>query len=327
MPIINGNGMSSRPCGEDCGAETAEIRNCQLCPRRCGANRAAGRLGWCRSGATPRVFRWGPHFGEEPPISGTRGAGTIFFSRCTLRCLYCQNWPWSQDGAGEDIDSRRLAEIMLDLKAKGCHNWDLVSPTPWLPFIAEARKHCAAVDKLLPFVYNSSGFESPGVLAEYAELADVALVDLRYSTPALAQAASGCAEYVQAARETLLWFCARLGPLETDEAGIARGGVICRLLVLPGHAGEAVENLRWIADNVGPELDLSIMSQYTPAWRAVQNGEWGRRVTDAEYALVTAEAERLGFESCWIQPHGAAGESDNLMGFNMSAGDGPAGET
>ena len=307
----------------------SEISPCRLCPRRCGANRAAGKTGWCGSGAAPRIYRWGPHFGEEPPISGTRGAGTIFFSRCTLRCLYCQNHPWSQEGKGEDFTIDGLVEIMRSLAEKGCHNWDLVSPTPWLPFIAEARRRYAerfGVDKLLPFVYNSSGFESLEVLGEYADLADIALTDLRYSTPGLARAASGAAEYVQAARDALLWFCARLGPLETDGDGIARKGVVCRLLVLPGHPEEAVGNLRWIAENIGPELDVSLMSQYTPAWRAVGNGDWGRRVTAEEYALATEEAERLGFESCWIQPLDAAGD-DSLLGYEMSAGEGRAGGT
>ena len=301
------------------------ISSCALCPRRCGADRSGGALGWCRAGARTCIFRWGPHFGEEPPISGTRGAGTIFFSRCTLRCLYCQNWRWSQQGEGEEFDIDGLVGIMRGLAEAGCHNWDLVSPTPWLPFIAEARRRYAKVDNLLPFVYNSSGVESPEVLAKYAELADVALTDLRYSTPALAQAASGSAEYVEAARASLLWFCARLGPLETDDDGIARRGVICRLLVLPGHPEEAIANLRWMADNIGPELSVSIMSQYTPAWRAVGNGEWGRKVTREEYAMVTDEAERLGFEAGWTQPLDTAGDDDSLLGSEMSAGEGRVG--
>lgn len=303
-----------------------EIQSCRLCPRRCGANRSGGVTGWCRSGGELRIYRWGPHFGEEPPISGTRGAGTIFFSNCTLRCLYCQNHPWSQEGRGEAYGVDGLVGIMRKLAADGCHNWDIVSPTPWLPFIAEARRKYAELDKLLPFVYNSSGFESLETLDRYSELADIALTDLRYSTPKLAEAASGSAEYVEAARSALLWFCARLGPLETDDNGIARRGTICRLLVLPGHSGEAIDNLRWIADNIGPELDVSIMSQYTPAWKAVGDPVWGRRITAEEYALVTDEAGRLGFESCWIQPLDA-GVDGELLGCRMSAGEGRTGET
>lgn len=271
-----------------------------------------------------RLYRWGPHFGEEPPLSGTNGAGTLFFSHCTLNCLYCQNFPWSQEQKGEDVTPERLAQIMVELKQKGCHNWDLVSPTPWLPLIREAVSLIPDSDKTLPFVYNSSGFESLDTLDEYSDLIDIALTDLRYSTPELAKAASGSAEYVDTARKALYWYCTHLGPLETDDEDIAMRGVICRLLVLPGHPEEAVNNLRWIADNIGPELCVSIMSQYTPAWRAVGNGEWGRKVTEAEYGIVTEEAERLGFETGWIQPFESA-DDNSLLGCEMSAGEGQAG--
>lgn len=271
-----------------------------------------------------RLYRWGPHFGEEPPLSGTNGAGTLFFSHCTLNCLYCQNFPWSQEQKGEDVTPERLAQIMIELKQKGCHNWDLVSPTPWLPLIREAVSLIPDSDKTLPFVYNSSGFESLDTLDEYSDLIDIALTDLRYSTPELAKAASGSAEYVDTARKALYWYCTHLGPLETDDEDIAMRGVICRLLVLPGHPEEAVNNLRWIADNIGPELCVSIMSQYTPAWRAVGNGEWGRKVTEAEYGIVTEEAERLGFETGWIQPFESA-DDNSLLGCEMSAGEGQAG--
>lgn len=271
-----------------------------------------------------RLYRWGPHFGEEPPLSGTNGAGTLFFSHCTLNCLYCQNFPWSQEQKGEDVTPERLAQIMIELKQKGCHNWDLVSPTPWLPLIREAVSLIPDSDKTLPFVYNSSGFESLDTLDEYSDLIDIALTDLRYSTPELAKAASGSAEYVNTARKALYWHCTHLGPLETDDEDIAMRGVICRLLVLPGHPEEAVNNLRWIADNIGPELCVSIMSQYTPAWRAVGNGEWGRKVTEAEYGIVTEEAERLGFETGWIQPFESA-DDNSLLGCEMSAGEGQAG--
>lgn len=283
-----------------------------------------GQRGWCRSGSDLRVFRWGPHFGEEPPISGTGGAGTIFFSHCTLGCLFCQNYPWSQECRGEDMTPARLGQIMAELAQKGCHNWDLVSPTPWLPLVRDALRQKPDSDKKLPFVYNSSGFELPETLDEYSDLVDVALTDLRYSSPDLAAAASGSREYVDMARKALYWFCTHLGPLDTDDNGIARRGVICRLLVLPGHPEEAVENLRWIADNIGPELSVSIMSQYTPAWRAVGNGDWGRKVTEREYGIVTDEAERLGFENGWIQPYEAA-DDDSLLGCEMTAGEGSAG--
>lgn len=292
---------------------------CELCPRMCGADRAAGTTGVCGAGAKPRIYRYGPHFGEEPPISGTRGSGTIFFSRCPLKCLYCQNHPWSQGGLGEDMDAARVAVIMESLRDQGCHNWNLVTATQWLPFVREAAGLVGGAR--LPFVFNTSGYERLETLDEYADLVDIALIDLRYSTPSLARRASGAGDYVDAARKALLWFCLRLGPLDCDEEGVARRGVICRLLVLPGHPEEAIGNLRWIAENVGTELDISVMSQYTPVYRAPESGEFARRVTREEYEAVTDEAESLGFENGWIQPYGEDA-ADSLVGADMKPGEG-----
>lgn len=303
----------------------AEVfRECRLCPRQCGVNRAAGATGVCGAGATLRLFRYGPHFGEEPPISGERGSGTLFFSHCPLKCLYCQNYPWSQQGQGEDIAVARLTEIMAELRDKGCHNWNLVTATQWLPLVREAAAPLLASGRRLPFVYNTSGYERLKTLGEYADLIDIALTDLRYATPALARRGSAAADYVEVSRRALLWFCGRLGPLDVDDDGIARKGVICRLLVLPGHPEEAIDNLRWIAENIGPELDVSVMSQYTPVHRAAENGEFGRKVTRAEYEMVTDEAERLGFENGWIQPY-EDDASSSLVGCEMKAGEGTVG--
>ena len=302
---------------------SANLSHCTLCPRACGVDRHSGRLGFCGAGDQLRIYRYGPHFGEEPPITGSKGSGAVFFSHCTLRCLYCQNYPWSQFNQGEDYPVEKLTAIFNELRDQGCHNWNLVTATPWLPLIRQAVEPIAS-DKRLPFVYNTSGFESLETLAEYDDLTDIALTDLRYSTPALAQAASGSAEYVERARESLLWFCAKLGPLQTDDDGVAEKGVICRLLVLPGHPEEAIGNLRWIAEHIGPELSVSIMSQYTPVHKAVGNGDWGRKLTKSEYELVTDEADRLGFENGWIQPYETV-DDNGLLGCEMSAGEGAVG--
>ncbi|MBQ7721343.1 MAG: radical SAM protein [Kiritimatiellae bacterium] len=292
---------------------------CQLCPRMCGADREHGAVGACGSGGVPRIYRYGPHFGEEPPVSGTRGSGTIFFSHCPLHCLYCQNYTWSQEGRGEEMGPERIAAIMESLRDKGCHNWNLVTATQWLPHVREAAGLVRG--ERLPFVYNTSGYERLEMLDEYSDLIDVALTDLRYSTPSLAQRTSGAADYVDAARKALLWFCLRLGPLDCDDDGIARRGVICRLLVLPGHPEEAIENLRWIAVNIGTELDISVMSQYAPVYKAMECGEFARRVTREEYNAVTDEAERLGFENGWIQPY-EDDAPDSLLGADMRPGEG-----
>jgi putative pyruvate formate lyase activating enzyme len=298
----------------------APLSACRLCPRACGADRLSGRRGYCGAGVQPRVFRHGPHHGEEPPVSGTRGSGTVFFSHCTLRCLYCQNYPWSQQAQGEDLEPSQLTALFRGLADQGCHNWNLVSPTPWLPQIRAAVAPLFKDGIRLPMVYNSSAFESPEVLADYGDLADIALVDLRYAADATASAASDCVGYVRAARATVEWFWRRLGPLQTDAMGIATRGVIVRVLVLPGHADEAVANLRWLAEHLGTGVHVSVMSQYTPVYGARQREGWNRRVTAAEYARVTTALEELGLEAGWVQEYEDVPATTDLLGCNMPAG-------
>lgn len=301
------------------------LRGCHLCPRACGVDRTADQLGYCRAGLSPRVFRYGPHFGEEPPLTGTRGSGTVFFSRCTMRCVYCQNHPWSQGGNGEDLPIEALRDIFKGLAEKGCHNWNLVSPTPWLPQIREAVAPLLRTGIRLPFVYNTSGFESSETLEAFCDLADIALIDLRYATPESASEGSDAKQYVDVSRRAFLWFWNHLGPLETDADGIARRGVICRLLVLPGREAEAVANLTWLAKEVGNQVPVSVMSQYTPVYRAAHLAGWDRRVREDEYARVTEAVETLGFENGWIQEFEGDAPAD-LLGQTMPAGEGAVGE-
>ena len=305
-------------------AELEVLRHCALCPRRCGADRAGGARGWCRAGALPRVYRYGPHFGEEPPITGTRGAGTVFFSHCTLGCLYCQNWPWSQEGKGEDVGIDRLTAIFRELAEAGCHNWDLVSPTPWLPQIRAALKPLLRAGISLPIVYNTSGFELTRTLDAYPDLADVALCDLRYSDAETAREASGAVSYVERARETLLWFWERLGPLQLDGDGLARRGVICRLLALPGHVREVTDNLAWLAKNIGTQLHVSVMSQYTPVYKALGKAPWNRGLFEEEFELLQIAVDEFGFDNGWVQELNGEAPA-NLLGQSMPAGEGAVG--
>ncbi|MDD2456252.1 MAG: radical SAM protein [Kiritimatiellae bacterium] len=300
------------------------LSSCRLCPRACGADRLAGRLGYCKAGVQPRIFRYGPHFGEEPPVSGTRGSGAVFFSHCTMRCVYCQNHPWSQAGLGDDLTIPALRTIFKGLAAQGCHNWNLVSPSPWLPQISEAAADLIRAGISLPFVYNTSGFESTRTLDEFSFLADIALVDLRYANPASAAEGSDAERYVAAARETLLWFWNRLGPLDVDDDGIARRGVICRLLALPGRVHEAVANLEWLAKATGNTLHVSVMSQYTPVYRAMEMEGWNRKVREDEYKLLTDAVSDLGFCEGWIQEFEGEAPAD-LLGQAMPKGQGAVG--
>ncbi len=300
------------------------LNYCTLCPRGCGANRTEGKLGYCKAGMNPRVFRHGPHFGEEPPISGERGSGTIFFSHCTLRCIYCQNHPWSQANQGDDLSIESLRDMFKGIADKGCHNWNLVSPSPWLPQIKEAVKPLIRAGISLPFVYNTSGFESTKVLDAFSDLVDIALVDLRYATPQVAAEGSDAAGYVESSRQAFQWFWNKLGPLQVDEEGIARRGVICRILALPGHIDEAMANLHWLAEEVGTDVHVSVMSQYTPVHVACSLEGWNRKVHEAEYARLTDCAEDLGFENGWIQEFEGDTPSD-LLGQAMPAGEGAVG--
>ena len=280
-----------------------KLEACELCPRRCGK-----RPGFCGAGLSPRVFRWGPHFGEEPPITGERGSGCVFFSRCTMKCVYCQNSPWSWGGEGRDISVEELARIMRDMAVKDrVDNWNLVSPTPYLPFVREAVASLRREGVSLPVVWNSSGYERVETLEEYSDLCDWALFDLRYASDATAQRYSSAPGYVAAARAALKW-------------AFANSRLIVRVLVLPGLADEAVESLAWIASELSSEVPVSVMSQYTPAHRAVSLPPLDRTVTKEEYDSVAAAAADFGFVNGWVQGMEAADPKLALLGENMAGG-------
>jgi len=286
------------------------MSGCELCPRRCGAARfgESPKAGWCGALNGPRVFRWGPHFGEEPPLCGERGSGCVFFSRCTMRCLYCQNSPWSWGGEGRDMSVAELTKIFRDLACRDrVENWNLVSPTPYLPYIRAAVAPLRAEGIRLPFVWNSSGYERVETLEEYSDLCDWALFDLRYSRDETAKSASAAPGYVAASRAAVRW------------AWEKRKGLIVRVLVLPGHADEAIENLAWLATELSNEVQVSIMSQYTPAYRAKATPPFDRGVAEEEYESVTEAAADFGFVNGWTQGFGAADPKLAFLGENMGA--------
>lgn len=289
---------------------------CELCPRRCRAARfdlEKPRAGFCGALDKPRLFRWGPHFGEEPPITGEKGSGCLFFSRCTMKCLYCQNSPWSWRGEGEDMTVARLADIMRTLACEDkVENWNLVSPTPYLPFIREAAASLKREGVALPFVWNSSGYERVETLEEYRELCDWALFDLRYAHDDTAQRYSQTGDYVKTARKAVAW-------------AWEHARLIVRILVLPGCADEAVENLAWLATELSSDVPVSLMCQYTSAYRAREMPPLDRGVTREEYAEVTEAAADFGFGNGWIQDFGAADPSLALLGENMTAAHGTVG--
>lgn len=297
----------------------AALSSCTLCPRQCKVNRMAGQLGFCKAGNQVRLYRYGPHHGEEPPISGERGSGTLFFSHCTLACLYCQNFPFSQYGEGELYDEDALVQVLRELAESGVHNWNLVSPTPWMPQITAALDRVRDEGINLPVVYNTSGYERHETLDAYAPWIDVYLSDLRYANASTAATGSRADDYVKAARDALILMWERLGPLQCDENGVAISGVVCRLLVLPGFAEEVVENLHWISDTLGVSVPVSVMAQYQPAHRATECSPWNRQINRDEYDRVSETVESLGFETGWVQEFSGRVD-DGLLGYKMPQG-------
>ncbi|MDD5557720.1 MAG: radical SAM protein [bacterium] len=292
---------------------------CRLCPRACAADRAGGARGRCGTGTAPKVFRAAPHPGEEPPLSGTAGSGTVFFSGCGLRCSYCQNHPFSQGGAGVEIGCGDLAAVFLGLQARGCHNINLVTPSHFLPQVLAALDEAAGAGLDLPLVWNTSGYESPAALALLDGCVDVYLADMRYDSPAAAAAYSDAADYPAVNREAIAEMWRQAGPLAVDARGIAARGLIVRHLVLPGGAAGTAGVCRFLARRVSREVTVSLMAQYVPCGRARDDPVIGRPVTPAEYREAAGRLAENGLRNGWVQdlpaPGGAAaGRAAPLLG-------------
>jgi putative pyruvate formate lyase activating enzyme len=291
-----------------CGALDERIRaleavaaSCALCPRACGVNRLKGEQGFCRAGAKTVVSKALPHFGEEPVLTGTGGSGTIFFTHCSLSCLFCQNYQISQERLGTPADDDDLAATMLSLQAQGCHNINLVSATHFLPMILRALKKAAASGLALPLVYNSNGYERPEVLRLLDGVIDLYLPDAKYGDDASARELSQAPDYTRCNRAALKEMYRQVGPLETDEEGIARRGLIIRHLVLPNGLARTEAVLRMISDELGTDVHLSLMGQYFPAYRASTRDTINRKLTPEEYRLTVDLLEQYGFEQGWCQ--------------------------
>lgn len=275
---------------------------CDLCPRRCGVNRLSGEVGYCRAGALARVASHNVHRWEEPPISGTGGSGTIFFSHCTARCMFCQNYPISQNGVGRDVTAHQLAGMMLALQRLGCHNVNLVTPSHYVPQIIEAVAIAARQGLRIPLVYNTNGYDRVETLRLLDGIVDLYLPDAKYTDDAVAARLSGFRGYVAANRAALDEMRRQVGlGLEVDERGIAVRGMLIRHLVLPVGLSQTSEVLAWIADHLTPEAWVSLMAQYFPAYRAVGDAELGRRLRPEEYEAARDALEALGFDEGWCQ--------------------------
>lgn len=277
------------------------LRCCTVCPQNCPVNRIAGKTGACHSGTDIIVGSWNLHRREEPPLSGTGGAGTIFFGGCQARCSYCQNYWLSQMGKGIRVGPERLAEMMLYLQRKGAHNIDLVTPTHFVPQILKALVIAADKGLRIPMVYNSAGYEHLHVLKLLDGVIDIYLPDAKYADNKEAMRTSKMHHYVEFNRAALKEMYRQVGGLQLDEHGIATRGLIVRHLVMPGgHAGTR-EVLTWIAEEVGLDIGLSVMDQYFPAYKVVGDPELGRRLTWREYREALDVVETLPFEHLFLQ--------------------------
>ena len=277
---------------------------CTLCPRRCGAERTAeAGGGFCRMPAGLRVARAMLHHWEEPPISGRNGAGTVFFSGCTLGCVYCQNGDISTGGFGKDISTARLREIFEELIGQGAHNIELVTPTHFLPWILPALTPRLPV----PVVYNCGGYERVETLRALEGLVNVYLPDLKYADGALAAELSGAADYFPVACQAIREMFRQVGPYVLED-GLLTRGVVIRHLVLPGYLDNTRQVLDWIAETFGPgDVLVSLMSQYTPTNN--MTGRMARRVTAAEYQAAAAYMRNCGITDGFVQERTSAEEA------------------
>ena len=292
---------------------------CALCPRRCGADRAAGQAGCCGAAGTLKVARAALHFWEEPCISGTRGSGTVFFSGCALKCCYCQNYPVSAENFGREITVERLAEIFLELQGQGAHNINLVTPGQWQPWIIAALDKARADGLRLPIVCNTGGYETAESVARWQGYIDIWLADLKYVSPALSAQLSAAPDYFAAAKTAIEAMMAQAGRPVCDAEGMMRRGVILRHLALPGHIDDSFAVLDQMAawNDADPGCFVpSLMSQYTPFYRAAEAGI-GRRITTYEYRRVVNYAVDKGLAAGYMQQRSSAKE-EYTPAFDLS---------
>ncbi|MCX7856556.1 MAG: radical SAM protein [Deltaproteobacteria bacterium] len=277
--------------------------SCELCPRKCGVNRLKGKRGFCQApGATLVVSAFHPHFGEERPLVGYGGSGTIFFTHCNLRCVFCQNWEISHLGRGTKTTIEELALMMLALQEVGCHNINIVTPTHYSPHLVKALEIAAKKGLRLPIVYNTSGWERIEILKLLDGIVDIYLPDFKYwEGEKAAKYSSGAWNYPDITKRAILEMHRQVGVAKPESDGILRRGLIIRHLVMPNNVSGSERIMEWIAQNLPKNTYVNIMAQYTPLYKAFDYPEISRRITKEEYERVVEKAKKLGLTNLDIQ--------------------------
>lgn len=283
------------------------LKKCNLCPRKCGVNRYETK-GVCGATNKVKVAHYSLHKWEEPIISGDKGSGTIFFSNCNMKCIYCQNKKISLDGYGKLISNKRLGEIMLTLQEEGAHNINLVTPTHYVPQIASIIRKLKGKELKIPVVYNTSSYESVGTVMMMRNLVDIYLADLRYFDDDLAKKYSKCDNYFETATMAIDEMYRQVGKFELGDDGLLKKGLIVRVLILPGHTRDAKEIINYLYKTYKDDIFISIMNQYTPV-NECEYDNLNRKVTDDEYDEVLDFAITIGVKNAFMQEGETASES------------------
>jgi len=272
------------------------LESCEICPRKCHVNRLKGEKGYCQLGYLPMVSAYHPHFGEETPLVGKYGSGTIFMTSCNLSCVYCQNYEISQLRIGDEVSFERLAGMMVELQNLGCHNINLVTPTPQVPAILKSLEIAIEKGLKIPLVYNTSSYDSLEVLKLLDGIVDIYLPDAKYSDDKVALKYSNAPNYFEIMKKAIKEMHRQVGDLVVNEEGIAVRGLIVRHLVLPNGLAGSEKIFEFIAKEISKNTFLNIMDQYWPAYKAYQYPELSRRITKEEFQEVINLAKNFGLK-------------------------------
>jgi putative pyruvate formate lyase activating enzyme len=270
------------------------LNSCNICAHFCAVNRRVGELGNCKTGERAKISSYGPHMGEEDPLRGNRGSGTIFFTRCNLRCQYCQNHDISQTDSGSEIEPEELAVIMLELQNAGCHNINFVSPSHVVPQILAGILIASSAGLRIPLVYNTGGYDSSSSLKLLNGVIDIYMPDMKYADPEIALQYSKIPDYPKVNKSILKEMHSQVGDLELDEKGIAIRGLLIRHLILPGNLAGTDQIVRFIAKEISPNTYLNLMDQYRPAFQAHHYPELNQRITREDYNSAVQMARDAG---------------------------------